>query len=200
MTRFHQSWLLGAAAAVTFGLTALTAPTAQAAFVQDETFTGTDATCSGPPAGNGFDSCSVTVDGIKSPSIIKYDDFNEDTGQFDSFEVNSQFGSIDGDEFVFAFTDEFQIGMWTYANAAAPDPNILAYSYCGGGQCELWTGFGSTNASGIFDLSDIGRDISNITFYDTGVVPLPAAGWMMLGGLGMIGAALRRRRLGAAST
>ena len=40
-----------------------------------------------------------------------------------------------------------------------------------------------------FDIESLGSAVSNIE-----VVPLPAAAWMMIGGLGMIGGAVARNR------
>lgn len=55
---------------------------------------------------------------------------------------------------------------------------------------------GDTSGSAdIFADSGFGNAISHVSFYDTGlgVIPLPAAGWMLLAGIGGM-AALRRRK------
>jgi hypothetical protein len=130
-------------------------------------------------------------EGGPSPIIIKYE-FNE--GELTGSEINTDlFPSITGDEFTFEF-DDASSGTWFYDGAVAPDPRITAYGYCGGNECFTSTGSGF---SGIFDTSldgGSGRALSNISFYDTGVVPLPAAAWMMIGGLGLMGGAMRKFR------
>lgn len=45
-----------------------------------------------------------------------------------------------------------------------------------------------------------GQAVSSIVFANTGVVPLPAAAWMFLGGLGVVGGALKWRRRAATGT
>ena len=202
MTRFHQRLLVGAAAAVAFGFTALTAPTAQAVFVPDELAGDVgNQSCSG---GNGTNPTCTAGPGVtltfETPQIAKYE-FNQATGEFDLEDVGTSYvGIIDGSEFTFSGFDsgDPKSGTWTYTPDIGEDPFVTAYGLGYAGQTDLfaWAGLGT---GGFSDDWTLPKALSNITFYDTGVVPLPAAGWMMLGGLGMIGAALRRRRLGAAS-
>ncbi|ARE42052.1 hypothetical protein RGUI_3911 [Rhodovulum sp. P5] len=52
------------------------------------------------------------------------------------------------------------------------------------------------DVSGTIDISGYQRnDISHVSFYNIAAVPLPAAGWMLIGGLGGL-AAMQRRKTG----
>jgi hypothetical protein len=204
MTRLHQSLLVGAAAAVAFGLTALTAPTAQAAF--SLAASGSGNVCTGVTGT--FPNCDVIdapgID-VSSPLIAKYEyvDPVEDDGVPGSFVfegAGTQYASIiDGTEFSFSgFGEDPTMGVWNYMPDIGEDPFVTHYGLKFGQNWQIYAWIGD-GTGGFGDMWSLDQGLSNITFFDTGVVPLPAAGWMMLGGLGMIGAALRRRRLGAAS-
>jgi hypothetical protein len=144
----------------------------------------------------GFSSCSLNG----SPSIFKMN--------FDgSTDKNTSFASITGSEFTFAYSDGNRIADWTYT-LGANDPGLTAvvvkagsawafttdgWSFANG----VYTGQVSTKDAGLVNINNgKGRKISHITFFDTAVspVPLPAAGWMLLAGLGGIAAMKRRKK------
>jgi hypothetical protein len=57
--------------------------------------------------------------------------------------------------------------------------------------------FGSVSVADTASKESMFESISHVSFYDTGdtnVVPLPAAGWLLIGGLGGLVAMKRRRR------
>jgi hypothetical protein len=151
------------------------------------------------------------LDEAVSPWVAKLDgeDSNEDT-------TNEFFSSIDGDEFSFEF--DGGDGSWLY-NPGAGDPAIRYWVAKAGDFFNLfWTvdaesenckeGLFSSNytlacleealsvTAGSFTSPK--DSLSHITFYDTGEtppppIPLPAAGWLLLAGVGGL-AAMRRKK------
>ena len=195
-----KGWLLATAGAAVFGLTTLTADPAQAAFVEDSSAgTSGNNPCSG---GDGLNpNCTVGPSELLSfetPQVAKYE--FSDSGEFELEDVGTTYdGIIDGDEFSFSAFDpqDPKSGTWTYTPDIGEDPFVAAYGIkiggSGGGTTKIfaWTGEG---LGGFTDGWDEEFALSSITFYNTGVVPLPAAAWMMIGGLGMIGGAVARNR------
>ena len=198
-----KGWLLATAGAAAFGVTALTADRAVAAF--DSVASGTGNVCTGVLGT--FPDCNVSseVEGADSPLIAKYEfDDNQESSTAGTFVFEGAgtifSDEIDGGEFSFSDfdTDDPKEGVWNYSPDLGQDPFVTHYALKFGDNWEIysWTGVGTGGFSDNWDLS---KGLSNITFYDTGVVPLPAAAWMMIGGLGVIGGAMKwRRRAGAA--
>ena len=141
------------------------------------------------------------VDLNGSPQIIKFD-FN-DNGEVSGTEINPLFPSIDGTEFSFDFgTGGTGTGTWYYAPDDATDPGITSFTAKGGNGFNWFVKDGPAFA-GIGDYSMFSTPtnasgnpagLSNLTFFDSAtVIPLPAAGWLLLGGIGGL-AALRRKK------
>lgn len=180
--------VLAAAAAL-----ALMAPVAQAATIDFvERFEGND--CSGT-FGTGFENCTYD----KSPIIAKIE-FDDKTGTT-KLEMNTKvFPGLTADMF----------SATTVGNSVTFSFDTTAF---GGGLGVLLRYVVLKNGPG-FDLfkvsepgftftnftltSSVSKGISHISFYDTmAPIPLPAAGWLMLAGLGGLVAVRRRRRKAA---
>jgi hypothetical protein len=91
---------------------------------------------------------------------------------------------------------EYTGGTWSFAANGGETlvPKYLVLK--AGNEFGLWdiTGF----SSGTWDTTVFTKSaISHISFYDTGIVPLPAAAWLLLSGMGALGLAARRRRTDA---
>ena len=155
-----------------------------------------------------------------SPVIAKYD--VDDFGAVTGIDINdATYPSIDGSEFSISFdTGTYSSGSWIYSGTA-PDPNVKYWSAKGGNGFELfWTVDDSAvlaggvceagsewtldclqaaqyASSGIWNTpggtsGDPG--LSHLTFYNSGVVPVPAAVWLFGSGLlGLAGVARRKR-------
>jgi|GEM_PF-3847227 len=160
--------------------------------------------------------CHSTVDGENDPfpnsllgsmALAKCDDGGDKVGLC----VKWEDGGAPGDyskAFTLTYTSS-QIFDWTYdpTEVVGADP-VLYPTYLavkaggkgasGGGYVIYSITPGDTSGS-VPDFADyIDKDISHVSFYDgTAVIPLPAAGWLLLGGLGGL-AALKRRRKTAA--
>jgi len=132
------------------------------------------------------------------------------------------FPSVDGTEYSFSnvtTTDEAKTGDWDYSPAGA-DPGTRYWAVKAGDQFRLyWDVDASAIASGgACDVADLyvlgcldaanvvtsgdwdtaggltaGKGLSHITFYDTEIIPIPAAAWLFGSALGLLG--WMRRRL-----
>lgn len=179
---------------------------ANAATVSRE-FSGND--CSGY-FGTGFDSCAVFVfsDDKKielSPVIAK---FNEGFSLSDA--NGTLFPSVDGTEFNFSNTSSGnKTGTWDYT-PGVDDPAVRYWSAKAGPKFLLFweVADAAVQTGGACDVPDVytlncldialavdtgdwttpdNKSLSHITFYDTAVVPLPAAAWLFGSGLGLLG-------------
>jgi hypothetical protein len=75
-------------------------------------------------------------------------------------------------------------------------PLTLAFGQGGTGKLTLALTEGLFNPllSGLTNNAHFGRDVGATLTYDVAPVPLPAAAWLLLGGMGVLGAASRRKR------
>ncbi len=191
---------------------ALVSFSASAATISRE-FSGND--CSGY-FGTGFDSCTIFVNDNDerielSPVIAKFG------GDLVLSETNDTiFPSVDGSEFGFANTTaENKTGDWTYTQGA-DDPGVRYWATKAGSNFLLfWEVDDAAIASGgACDVADVyaldcldaalvvdaaswstpdNKELSHITFYDTAVIPVPAAVWLFGSALGMLGWTRRRK-------
>jgi len=131
-------------------------------------------TASGNECGaGGFSNCSFNG----SPSIIKFGE----SGTLAVLDKNTNFPSIDGSEFQFTnLGTNNQSGTWTYTPGAG-DPGITAFIVFAGNVQNQYTGSGLTGSW----TTPSNKDLSHITFFDTAIVPLPAA--LPLLGTGLLG-------------
>ena len=178
---------------------ALMAGGASAATITATNYEGND--CSGV-FGRPFEDCVDPV--YKSPIIAKVD-FKWSTSEDEAetivpvaatWSINSAFSLVSKSMFTFIFTDEEgKSGTWTYTPCATC-PSITSFVAKGGdGFTHYWSDPQTALLTG-----DWSRDkgLSHLSFYDTkpAVIPVPAAGFLLIGALGGL-AALRRRRRAA---
>lgn len=199
-----------AAAVLTGGL--LTATSASAALIIDDTWAVSGANdCSGI-FGQGFNNCKID----DSPIIGKWD------RETDSWEVNSAFNSITGDEFTITLPTDSTNGSWTYA-PGTDDPAVRFWVAKGGNSgfnlfFEVDSGDELTclaNPASCYSLalavtsgeywlpinSNNGKPagLSHLSFYDTGEGTTPPAGvpepsLVALFGFGLVGMSLSHIR------
>jgi len=170
---------------------ALVASAASAAVIELDpldTFPGNDVGGSSDLCEGGFDTC-VSPPPIESPVIAKYDalgtwdDVNSLwTGLFDEDDFDI---TIDGTEVVWSYSGPIGISAVTVKNGAFFD----YYDLDG----DLFN-----DKTWLFDTlnGESQKDISHITFWDTdgpSEIPLPAAGWLLMAGVGGL-ATMRRRK------
>lgn len=144
-----------------------------------------------------------------SPSLAKCDTgatgvAQGQTRSCSNWEDGASLGDYSG-AFTLDYTSEF-VANWSFDPslvAGIPAADVLYPTKIGvkaGDSLKIYTIVAGT-LGGVIDSFGItvGNDntpaISNVAFYDTGieVIPLPAAGWLLLAGVGGL-AAIRRRR------
>lgn len=128
--------------------------------------------------------------GTGSPAIFKK---NSDG----SIDISSLFPTVTGAEFAITYTSATNTLTFNYTPGAG-DPVIHYFAINQANKTFLYYDAaaitsGSISLSGLFPNNP---GWSHITFFDTGApaVPEPATWAMMIGGFGMMGAALRRRQ------
>lgn len=164
----------------------------------------------------GFNNCVVAIDGVALSSVIaKYE--VDDSGLVASVQTNDAlYPGIDGSEFMLDYSaGVFSSGTWSY-DGTVPDPNVRFWTAKAGNAFRLfWTVDdaellpGGACDSSTFNLACMqaaqhvtggnwttpgDRNLSHITFYNSGIVPIPAAVWLFgTGLLGLVSIAGRRR-------
>ena len=137
-----------------------------------------------------------------SPALYKCDDIA------DSKEATCKDaeGSVPGEIYADAFKITFDYfgdggpvgGTWTFAPTGDETltPHYMVLKSGGGTDGSVYDISGlTTGAWSTFDHLD-GKAISHISFFNTGIpeIPLPAAGFLLIGALGGMGVASRRRK------
>ena len=205
--------IIGAAAGAFGALFAMQASAAHLSYVNTPTAEDFPNFCQGSISDCVYDPDVYGEEGDPTPAIIKFN-FNND-GSVANFEVSSLFGSIDGSEFTFGTTQVDADGeeggptVTGYTFSYTPgegDPFITAFAAKGGPSFTFYDGYGDEEndirfATFITPFNTNGGNqpktygLSNLTFFDTSVapIPLPAAGWMLLAGIGGLAAARRRK-------
>ena len=191
----------------------ISAATSHAAVLIERDFRGND--CSGY-FGTGFDSCTIFVNfnGERielSPVIAKY------SGNLALSETNDTvYPSIDGSEFSFSnMSSGNKTGTWDYSPgvgdpgtryfATKAGPNFKLFWYVDdaavlpGGACAVADVYilGCLDMAMVMNTGDWttpdNKNLSHITFYDTAIIPVPAAVWLFASGLlGLVGVSRRK--------
>ena len=184
---------------------------ANAAVIVTEVITGND--CVGVfDGGDGFENClapeRTLADGSTlDPSwiIAKFDWIDKDADGNDLANpylnggaISSRFPTVSASDFTIDVTnpDNPTSGTWSYANNG--NVSITSFAVKGGnGFNWYYDDMGAALLSGTWSRDS---GFSHISFYDTNgtQIPLPAAAWLLLGGLGALGVASRRRKANAA--
>jgi hypothetical protein len=159
-----------------------------ASAVTDGTFVGTVSGNSPFPgnlvfSGNGYD--------IDSVALYKCD--VDQTGAGGCSDEETTDSRYDGD-FSFTFDGGFLSGTWSYS-PDGDEPLLPHYMVLKGGpEYTIWDISGLTGGNWMMPGQ---QALSNISFYnsDPGVIPLPAAGWLLISGVaGLAAAGARKRR------
>ncbi|MFO8126428.1 VPLPA-CTERM sorting domain-containing protein [Yoonia sp.] len=103
--------------------------------------------------------------------------------------------------FTFTVTDGYRSGTWTLNDGYTWGDGVYAFALKGSNDNAVYL-MDTDYTSGTWSMSDIvtgndnNPDLSNITLLgtdDLSPIPLPAAGWLLLMGLGGLGIASRRK-------
>lgn len=141
---------------------------------------------------NGFENC--TYKGSPTVAKLSFDNGTPTSSQYNT----TVFPSLNGSEFSVTLSAN-DIGTWSYTPGLGDPLIITAFIAKAGSRYYIyeWDETSGTDFTNIyFDTKDKKRALARITFFDTGVspVPLPAAGLLLIASLGGLAAMGRRRK------
>ena len=204
-----KGWLLAGAGAAAFGLTALTAGEARAAFVPG-TVNGSF---------SGMTVLDTFVDEQEASSCgDKFDNSCNDTsniGTYPGTQADNSFGGASeaavkfyldellGPDISLTSASSLRVNVPESGNSESdkgkdalftiPEDDLTGFAYLGIKYGQRFAFFELT--SGDVEINGLDFELSNYT----AITPLPAAAWMMIGGLGLIGGAVKWRRRATAA-
>jgi len=129
---------------------------------------------------------------FESPGSLLEVSGNPNDATADNLTVRGTIFKDEDDSSSLTAGDEAVFGEWEYTS---PGLKALAVKGGGGNQFALYV-YGNFETLGNWsteEFSSGGGDVTEVSFIQ-GVVPLPAAAWMMIGGLGLIAGAARQFR------
>lgn len=154
-----------------------------------------------PVPGNDPFPQSITVGNITSEALAKCDDGSENANN--TVCGTWEDGNAAGDyrpAFSLTYVDA-QTFNWSFDSSkvlgnpqVVYDPRFVVIKQSN--DYDVWELTAQEIAAGMGTITTQRNDISHVSFYDGNpgtVIPLPAAGWMLIAGIGSL-AALRRRR------
>lgn len=161
-------------------------------------------------SGNGCNGNTTLADGLVqgnitsstfcsykgSDAILKFDGYN-DSATPATTTINPNY-ALETSAISVNFTTNFKAGTWSYNPVGTNPVGITAVYFKGGNDYYLYAFDGAYfGGSETFNWTTGNSNLSNAVFFDSNgstVIPLPAAGWLLIAGLGGLAALCRRKR------